>query len=255
VKTKISVLAVAAFLILGVTTPVQAATAGGSCTTAGAKAKIGQNNFICAKNPFFNTTKLTWVWDGCLEFNNDPEYIASKKEGTAVLRQIELERRNQVEPVGAPLRDLIMWNSLISYKKSDVVYYGSTYYTATKSSTNRAPTSANIGSTKFWLVHQPTNANTKIGQMPTPAKVITAATAQVSALNSSASRSTSSTTKARLTALSSSLATKITTLEANKGPIESVINSLDGYLADARNVFTLLQSVTSTIKDTCNPKY
>ena len=253
--TKISVLAVAAFLILGVTTPVQAATAGGTCSTAGAKAKIGKNNYICAKNPFFNTTKLTWVWDGCLEFNNDHEYIASKKEGTAVLRQIELERRNQVEPVGAPLRDLIMWNSLISYKKSDVVYYGSTYYTATKSSTNRAPTSANLGSTKFWLVHQPTNANTKIGQMPTPAKVITAATAQVSALNSSASRSTSSTTKARLTALSSSLATKITTLEANKGPIESVINSLDGYLADARNVFTLLQTVTSTIKDTCNPKY
>ena len=91
--------------------------------------------------------------------------------------------------------------------------------------------------------------------MPTPAKVITAATAQVSALNSSASRSTSSTTKARLTALSSSLATKITTLETNRGPIESVINSLDGYLADAKNVFTLLQTVTSTIKDTCNPKY
>jgi len=195
------------------------------------------------------------VWDGCLEFNNDPEYIASKKEGTAVLRQIELERRNQIEPLGASLRDLIVWNSLITYKKSDVVYYGSTYYTATKSSTNKAPTSANIGSSKFWLVHQPTNANTKVGQMPTPAKVITAATAQVSALNSSASRSTSSTTKARLTALSSSLATKITTLEANKGPIESVINSLDGYLADAKNVFTLLQTVTATIKDTCNPKY
>jgi len=51
------------------------------------------------------------------------------------------------------------------------------------------------------------------------------------------------------------LATKITTLEANKGPIESVINSLDGYLADAKNVFTLLQTVTATIKDTCNPKY
>jgi len=255
VKTKISVLAVAAFLILGVTTPVQAATAGGSCTTAGAKAKIGQNNFICAKNPFFNTTKLTWVWDGCLEFNNDPEYITSKKEGIDALRQVELTRRNQIEPVGASLRDLIVWNSLITYKKSDVVYYGSTYYAATKSSINKAPTSANIGSTKFWVVHQPTNANTKIGQMPTPAKVITAATAQVSALNSSASRTTSSTTKARLTALSSSLATKITTLEANKGPIEAVINTIDGYLADAKSVYTLIQSITSTIKDTCNPKY
>jgi flagellin-like hook-associated protein FlgL len=254
VKTKISVLAVAAFLILGVTTPVQAATSGGSCSTAGAKTKIGKNNYICAKNPFFNTTKLTWVWDGCLEFNNDPEYITSKKEGIAALRQVELTRRNQIEPVGASLRDLIVWNSLITYKKSDVVYYGSTYYAATKSSINKAPTSANIGSTKFWVVHQPTNANTKIGQMPTPAKVITAATAQISALNSSASRTTSSTTKARLTALSSSLATKIATLEANRGQIDSVINTIDGYLADAKSVYTLIQSITSTIKDTCNPK-
>jgi hypothetical protein len=198
---------------------------------------------------------LTWVWDGCLEFSNDPEYITSKKEGIDALRQVELTRRNQIEPVGASLRDLITWNSLITYKKSDVVYYGSTYYTATKTNVNKAPSSANIGSKKFWLVFQPTNANSKIGQMPTPATVITTANAQISALNSSASRSTSSTTKARLTALSSSLATKITTLEANKGPIESVINTMDGYLADAKSVYTLIQSITSTIKDTCNPKY
>ena len=91
--------------------------------------------------------------------------------------------------------------------------------------------------------------------MPTPAKVITTATAQVSALNSAAARSTSSTTKAALTALSSSLATKITTLESDKGPIESVINSIDGYLTDAKNVYTLIQTITSTIKDTCSPKY
>jgi len=55
--------------------------------------------------------------------------------------------------------------------------------------------------------------------------------------------------------LSSSLATKITTLEANKGPIESVINTMDGYLADAKSVYTLIQTITSTIKDNCNPKY
>jgi len=194
------------------------------------------------------------VWDGCLEFNNDPDYITSKKEGIDALRQVELTRRNQIEPVGASLRDLITWNSLITYKKSDVVYYGATYYTATKTNVNKAPTSANIGSTKFWLVFQPTNANTKIGQMPTPTKVITAATAQISALNSSASRTTNSTTKARLTALSSSLTTKVATLEANRGPIESVINTIDGYLADAKSVYTLIQSITSTIKDTCNPK-
>jgi hypothetical protein len=240
VKTKISVLAVAAFLILGVTTPVQAATAGGSCVTAGAKTKIGKNDYVCAKNPFFNTTKLTWVWDGCLELNNDPEYISSKKEGIEALRQVELTRRNQIEPLGASLRDVITWNSLITYRKSDVVYHGSTYYVATKTSVNRAPINTNIGSTKFWLVHEPTNAN---------------ATAQVAALSSAASRTTNSASKARLNALSNSLATKISVLEANKGPIESVISTVDGYLADAKSVYTLIQSITSTIKDTCNPKY
>ena len=252
---KISVVALTTFLIFGVTTPVQAATSGGSCSTAGAKTKISKNDYICANNPFFNTTKLTWVWDGCLEFSNDPDYITSKKEGIDALRLLERERRNQLEPIGASLRDLITWNRSITYKKSDVVYYGSTYYTATNTNVNKAPTNTNIGSKKFWLIFQPTNVNTKIGQMPTPAKVITTATAQVSALNSAAARSTSSTTKAALTALSSSLATKITTLESDKGPIESVINSIDGYLTDAKNVYTLIQTITSTIKDTCSPKY
>ena len=111
-KTKISVLAVAAFLILGVTTPVQAATAGGSCTTAGAKAKIGKNDYVCAKNPFFSTTKLTWVWDGCIELNTD--YAVGNKEAVDALRAAEANRAIQIEPVGAPLRDVIMWNSLIA---------------------------------------------------------------------------------------------------------------------------------------------
>ena len=252
-KTKISVLAVAAFLILGVTTPVQAATAGGTCSTAGAKTKIGKNNYICAKNPFFNTTKLTWVWDGCLEFNNDPEYIASKKEGTAVLRQIELERRNQIEPVGAPLRDLIMWNSLISYKKSDVVYYGSTYYSATKSSTNKAPTSANIGSKKFWVVHQPTNANSRIGQMPAPAKVLTTANAQIAALTSAAGRTTNASLKTRLNDLSSSLTVKVAALEAGKAPIQSVVDSIDGALGEFKNAYSLMLMIRSTVRDKCKP--
>jgi hypothetical protein len=104
-------------------------------------------------------------------------------------------------------------------------------------------------------VHEPTNANARIGQMPTPSLVISKATAQVAALSSAASRTTNSATKARLNALSNSLATKITVLEANKGPIESVISTVDGYLADAKSVYTLIQSITSTIKDTCNPKY
>ncbi len=252
-KTKISVLAVAAFLILGVTTPVQAATAGGSCTTAGAKAKIGKNDYICAKNPFFNTTKLTWVWDGCIELNTD--YAVGNKEAVDALRASETNRAIQIEPVGAPLRDVIMWNSLIAYKKSDVVYYGSTYYSATKSSTNKAPTSANIGTTKFWVVHQPTNANSRIGQMPAPAIVLTTANAQIAALTAAAVRTTSATQKSKLNELSSSLAVKVAALEAGKAPIQSVVDSIDGALGEFKNAYSLMLMIKSTIKDKCNPRY
>ncbi len=252
-KTKISVLAVAAFLILGVTTPVQAATAGGSCTTAGAKAKIGKNDYICAKNPFFNTTKLTWVWDGCIELNTD--YAVGNKEAVDALRASETNRAIQIEPVGAPLRDVIMWNSLIAYKKSDVVYYGSTYYSATKSSTNKAPTSANIGTTKFWVVHQPTNANSRIGQMPAPAIVLTTANAQIAGLTAAAVRTTNATQKSKLNELSSSLAVKVAALEAGKAPIQSVVDSIDGALGEFKNAYSLMLMIKSTIKDKCNPRY
>ena len=250
-KTKISVLAVAAFLILGVTTPVQAATAGGSCTTAGAKAKIGKNDYVCAKNPFFSTTKLTWVWDGCIELNTD--YAVGNKEAVDALRAAEANRAIQIEPVGAPLRDVIMWNSLIAYKKSEVVYYGSTYYSAAKASTNKAPTSANIGSKKFWVVHQPTNANSRIGQMPAPAKVLTTANAQIAALTSAAGRTTNTTQKTRLNDLSSSLAVKVAALEAGKAPIQSVVDSIDGALGEFKNAYSLMLMIRSTVRDKCKP--
>jgi len=251
VKTKISVLAVAAFLILGVTTPVQAATAGGSCTTAGAKAKIGKNDYVCAKNPFFSTTKLTWVWDGCIELNTD--YAVGNKEAVDALRAAEANRAIQIEPVGAPLRDVITWNSLIAYKKSDVVYYGSTYYSATKSSTNKAPTSANIGSKKFWVVHQPTNANSRIGQMPAPAIVLTTANAQIAALTSAAGRTTNASLKTRLNDLSSSLTVKVAALEAGKAPIQSVVDSIDGALGEFKNAYSLMLMIRSTVRDKCKP--
>jgi len=253
VKTKISVLAVAAFLILGVTTPVQAATSGGSCSTAGAKTKIGKSDYVCAKNPFFSTTKLTWVWDGCIELNTD--WAAGNKEAVDALRASEANRAIQIEPVGAPLRDLIIWNSLIAYKKSDVVYYGSTYYSATKSSTNKAPTSANIGSKKFWVVHQPTNANSRIGQMPAPATVLTVANAQIAALTSAAVRTTNASLKSRLNDLSSSLAVKAAALEAGKAPIQSVVDSVDGALGEFKNAYSFMLMIRSTVKDKCNPKY
>ena len=248
---KISALALSGFLILGVASPVQAATSGGSCTTAGATTKIGKNDYVCAKNPFYNTTKLTWVWDGCIELNTD--YVAGNKEAVDALRASESNRAIQIEPVGAPLRDLITWNSLITYKKSDVVYYANTYYSATKTGTNKAPTAANIGSTKFWVVYQPTTASNKIGQMPTPTKVIATANTHVAALSSTAAKTTNSTSKARLTDLSSSIATKIKTLEANRAPIDQVNLTTGDILDSAKQIFSLSQVLTSEVKDSCKP--
>ena len=250
---KILAVALTGFLIFGVTTPVQAATSGGSCTTAGATTKIGKNDYICAKNPFFSTTKLTWVWDGCIELNTD--YAVGNKEAVDALRAAESNRAIQIEPVGASLRDLITWNSLITYKKSDVVYYGNTYYKATKTGVNKAPTSANIGATKYWVVNLPTNASSKIGQMPAPAAVLTTANAQVAALTTAAVKTTNAATKVKYNELSSSLATKISTLESNKSAIQSVVDSLDPALDEFRNTYSLMLLIKSTIKDKCNPKY
>jgi len=250
---KISVVALTAFLIFGVTTPVQAATSGGSCPTAGATTKIGKNDYVCAKNPFYSTTKLTWVWDGCIELNTD--YAVGNKEAVDALRASESNRAIQIEPVGASLRELIAWNALITYKKSDVVYYGNTYYAATKTGVNKAPTSTNIGATKFWVVSQPTNASPKIGQMPAPAKVLTTANAQIAALTAAAVKTTNAATKVKYNELSSSLATKVSALESNKASIQSVVDSIDPALEEFKNTYSLMLLIKSTIKDKCNPKY
>jgi hypothetical protein len=43
-----------------------AAKAGAPCTKVNSKAKIGKENFVCAKNPAVKSTKLVWVWSDCL---------------------------------------------------------------------------------------------------------------------------------------------------------------------------------------------
>lgn len=252
-KKKLSAVLITGFLILGVTTPANAATAGGTCTTAGAKTTIAKNTYVCAKNPFYNTTRLTWVWDGCIELNTD--YQAGIREAQTVLRASETNRFQQIEPVGQSLKDLIQWNALITYARGNVVYYGSTYYSATKSSVNKAPTSANIGSTKFWVVHQPTNANARVGQMPTPTAVLTTANRQVAALTASAARTSVASTKLKFTTLASDLTTKIAALEANKQPIQSVIDTLDPVLTELKSAVALVSITRGLVKDKCNPKY
>jgi hypothetical protein len=252
-KKKLSAVLITGFLILGLTTPANAATAGGTCTTAGAKTTIAKNTYVCAKNPFYNTTRLTWVWDGCIELNTD--YQAGIREAQTVLRASEKNRFEQIEPVGQTLKDLIKWNALITYARGNVVYYGSTYYSATKTSVNKAPTSANIGSTKFWVVHQPTNANSRVGQMPTPAAVLATANRQVAALTSAAVKTTNASTKLKLNTLASDLTTKIAALEANKQPIQSVIDTLDPVLTELKSAVALVSITKGLVQDKCNPKY
>jgi len=252
-KRKISAAVMASFLILGLATPVSAATSGGACSTAGATAKIGNSNYICAKNPFFNTAKLTWVWDGCIELNTD--YQAGIREAQTLLRASEANRFQQIEPIGTTLKDLIKWNALITYARGNIVHYGSTYYSATKASTNKAPTAANIGSTKFWVVSQPTNANARIGQMPSPTVVLATATRQITALTAASVRSTVPATKLKLNDLAAELTTKRAALEANKAPIQGVIDSLDPLLTELKSAVALVSITRGLIKDKCNPRY
>jgi subtilisin family serine protease len=252
-KRKISAAVMASFLILGLATPVSAATSGGACSTAGATAKIGNSNYICAKNPFFNTAKLTWVWDGCIELNTD--YQAGIREAQTLLRASEANRFQQIEPIGTTLKDLIKWNALITYARGNIVHYGSTYYSATKASTNKAPTAANIGSTKFWVVSQPTNANARIGQMPSPTVVLATATRQITALTAASVRSTVPATKLKLNNLAAELTTKRAALEANQAPIQGVIDSLDPLLTELKSAVALVSITRGLIKDKCNPRY
>jgi phosphate-selective porin len=243
----------AGFLTLALAQPASAATSGGSCTSAGAKTVIAKNTYVCAKNPFFNTSKLTWVWDGCIELNTD--YQAGIKEAQTALRTSETNRFTQIEPVGADLRNLITWNALIPYVKNEVVYYNSNYFVATKASTNKAPTSANLGSTKFWVVSNPTNANSKIGQMPAPAQVITAANRQVAALTSASTKTSVAATKLKLNETASGLTTKLSALESTKASIQGVVDTIDPVLVELKSAVSLVTITRGLVKDKCNPKY
>jgi len=56
--------------------PAEAANkAGAACTKANAKTKIGGDNYVCTKNPTVKNAKLTWVWIGCIQAQN--EYLTS----------------------------------------------------------------------------------------------------------------------------------------------------------------------------------
>ena len=250
---KISAAVMVSFLVIGLATPATAATAGGACTTAGATIKIGSTTFVCEKNPFFNTKKLTWTSFDCIDMYSD--WGPAMKSTPVLIKEAEKNRFIAIEPVGNDLKSLITWNALVTYVKGDVVYYNSNYFVARKTGTNKAPTSTNIGTSKFWVVNNPTLANSKIGQMPIPATVIASANKQILSVGSAADRSTVAATKVKLTDLKNSLTSKLAALEISKGSIQSVVDAGDESIGTTKLLLNSLQMTRSILVEFCNPKY
>jgi hypothetical protein len=252
-KRKISAAVMASFLILGSATPAIAATPGGSCPTAGASTKIGSTTFVCQKNPFFNSSRLTWTSFDCMDMYSD--WGPAMKSTPNLIRQAEASRFTAIEPVGGDLKSLITWNALVPYVRNDVVYYNSNYFVARKAGTNKAPTKANIGTTKFWVPNNPTLANNKIGQMPIPTKVIDSANKQISAIGLLINRTSVATTKIKLTEVRNSLTSKLSALETSKGAIQSVVDAGDEAIGTTKLLLNSLQMTRGILVDFCNPKY
>jgi hypothetical protein len=249
VKKKISALALSGFLILGVASPVQAATAGGSCPKDGATAKIGKNNYVCAKNPFFSKTKLTWVLLDCFDYNKDYSILASEAKGKNLvenLNQAEVIRAASLNSINKPLNDLITWQSLLTYKLGNIVYLeGGTYYQAQKNSTNKKPSKTNVGVGKFWLVYSPTAANKNVGTMPNPSVVTLQTASQISALKSAKKQDPN---------LISNIENKLKNFNDNSQSIQSVIDLYDEDISFAKQFLESLNVVGELTKDICNPK-
>jgi prefoldin subunit 5 len=91
--------------------------------------------------------------------------------------------------------------------------------------------------------------------MPTPATVLATANKQVGALTSSAVKTSVAATKLKYTTLASDLTTKIAALEANKQPIQSVIDTLDPVLTELKSAVALVSITKDLVKDKCNPRY
>jgi hypothetical protein len=177
------------------------------------------------------------------------------KSTPTLIRQAETSRFIAIEPVGGDLKSLITWNAQVPYVRNEVVYYNSNYFIARKASTNKAPTKANIGTTKFWVPNNPTLANKNNGQMPVPAKVIVSANRQISAVGLLIDRTSAAATKVKLTELRTSLTSKLAALEVSKGAIQSVVDTADESIGTTKLLLNSLQMTRSILVEFCNPKY
>lgn len=252
-KKKFSAVLISGFLILGVTTPANAATSGGSCTTAGVSTKIGKNTYVCAKNPYFNKTKLTWVWDGCIELAT--EYATEFKSTVNIIKSAESDRLKIIQPALSSINSLIKWSPLITYTKGSIVFGNNNYYIAVKTSTNKGLTSTNIGTTKFWKIYMPTYVKSNIGQAPIPQNAITMADRYIGILTSLSSKSTSAVNKLKFDALISEINSGKINLENTRGNIDLTIGELDNSTDATKSVLNLLEINKPEMIKKCNPRY
>jgi hypothetical protein len=70
VKAKSALIALTLGLLLPITSVITAAEAvtiknGVACKKSGQKAKAGNKNYVCGKNPYVTPTKLTWMLTSC----------------------------------------------------------------------------------------------------------------------------------------------------------------------------------------------
>jgi uncharacterized protein involved in tolerance to divalent cations len=243
----------ASFLVIGLATPATAATAGGACTQAGQIVKIGKNSYVCAKNPYFNKTKLTYVWDGCIELST--EYATEVKSTVSIIKTAEQDRLKIIQPALTSINSVIKWSPLIAYTKGSIVFGNNNYYVAVKASTNKGLTSTNIGATKFWKIYMPTYVKSSIGQAPIPRNAITMADRYVGILTSLSSKSTSAVNKMKFESLISEINSGKISLEGAKGDLDLTIGELDNSTDTTKSVLNLLEINKPELIKKCNPRY
>ena len=241
----------AGFLTLALAQPASAATSGGSCTSKGATLKIGKNNYVCDKNPFFNKTKLTWVWDGCLEMAN--EYATEFKTTSDIIKTAESDRLKLMAPVVSSINDLLKWSPLISYSKGSVVFGNNNYYSAVKSNVNKGLTTSNIGTSKFWKVYRPTTAKASLGQAPMPQTALDTAERYISSLTLNSSVTKDAALRTKYENLISQLNSAKNAVFANKADIDQTIFQVDDSIDTVKATLNLLEIWRPTLVSKCKP--
>ena len=250
---KILAAVTAGFLTLALAQPASAATSGGSCTSVGATTKIGKNTYVCQKNPYFNKTKLTWVWDGCWELAT--EYATEFTTTSNIIKSAESDRLKIVQPALNSVNSLLKWSALVNYPKGSIVFGNNNYYTAVKANLNKGLTASNIGSTKTWKIYRPTYAKSTIGQAPVPQVALDMADKYVTALALSSSKTSVVATKLKYDNLVIQLNAEKTTLSSIKGDIDLIVNQLDDSIDTTKATLNLLEMYKSEMIKKCNPKY